>query len=105
MTDSDREKQEKKKAMQQLRRERKDSIQKIAAKVKAQKKELKAIREQVLGDGATAPEIAEALAINVSQVIWYLATLKQYGEVVEGAKDGGYFRYKLVVKVNEETEA
>ncbi|HIP39036.1 MAG TPA: winged helix-turn-helix domain-containing protein [Desulfocapsa sulfexigens] len=86
----------KKEAMKQLRAERKSSIQKAAATVKQQKKELKLLKEHLTGDGATAPEIAEAIGINVSQVIWYLATLKQYGEVVEGTKDGCYFKYQLV---------
>jgi hypothetical protein len=30
-----------------------------------------------------------------SEVLWYVATLKKYGEILEGPKDGGYFRYRL----------
>ncbi len=100
MTENDQAAQEKKEAMKQLRAERKDSTQRAAARVKVQRKELKLLREQVSGDGATAPEIAEAINLDVSRVIWYLATLKQYGEVVEGSKDGCFFRYKLVQKEN-----
>ncbi len=103
MSDIDQAKQEKKEAMKQLRHERKESIQRAAAMVKTQKKNLKSLREEVAADdGATAPEIAQATGLDVDQVIWYLATLKQYGEVVEGAKDGGYFKYKLVVKETDE---
>jgi predicted transcriptional regulator len=99
MSDIDQAKQEKKEAMKKLRQERKESIQRAAAMVKSQKKDLKSLREQVAADdGATAPEIAKATGLDVDRVIWYLATLKQYGEVVEGAKDGGYFKYTLVVK-------
>jgi hypothetical protein len=29
--------------------------------------------------------------------MWIVATLKKYGEIAEGEKDGGYFRYKLLV--------
>ena len=87
--------------MKRLREERKTSIQRAASLVKSQKKDLKSLKEQVTGDGATAPEIAEATGIDVSRVIWYLATLKQYGEVVEGAKDGCYFKYILVEKEPE----
>lgn len=92
----------KKEAMKQLRAERKSSIKKAAATVKGQKKDLKLLKEQLAGDGATAPEIAKATGINVSQVIWYLATLKQYGEVVEGSKDGYYFKYLLAETSSEE---
>jgi hypothetical protein len=28
-------------------------------------------------------------------VLWFIATLKKYGEIAEGDKDGGYFRYYL----------
>ena len=100
MTENDQAAQEKKEAMKQLRAERKDSTQRAAARVKVQRKELKLLREQVSGDGATAPEISEAISLDASKVIWYLATLKQYGEVVEGSKDGCFFRYKLVQKEN-----
>ena len=99
MTDTDQAAQEKKEAMKQLRAERKDSIKRVATVVKNQKKDLKLLKEQIdSDDGATAPEIAEATKIEISRVIWYLATLKQYGEVAEGNKDGCFFRYKLVVK-------
>lgn len=99
MTDTDQVAQEKKEAMKQLRAERKDSIKRAAGRVKAQKKDIKLLKEQINSeDGATAPEIAEATQMETSKVIWYLATLKQYGEVAEGVKDGCFFRYKLVVK-------
>ncbi len=101
MTDTDQAAQEKKEAMKQLRAERKDSIKRVAARVKNQKKDLKLLKEQLTGDdGATAPEIAGITKIAISRVIWYLATLKQYGEVAEANKDGAYFRYKLVAKDN-----
>lgn len=100
MTETDQAAEKKKEAMKQLRAERKESIHRVAAIVKIQKKELKLLKEQVGGDGATAPEIAEATNIDISRVIWYLATLKQYGEVVEGTKDGCFFRYQLVSKDN-----
>jgi predicted transcriptional regulator len=101
MTDTDQAQQEKKEAMKRLRQERKDSIQRAAALVKSQKKDLKLIREQLEGEGATAPEVAEALTMDVARVIWYMATLKQYGEIVEGSKESGYFKYKRVVKETE----
>lgn len=87
--------------MQQLREKRKTSIRRAAAMVKSQKKDLNLLKKQLGGDGGTAPEIAGATGMDVAQVLWYLATLKQYGEVVEDAKNGSYFTYKLVVKETE----
>jgi len=97
--------QERKEAMKRLREQRKSSIQRAAAMVKTQKKDLKVLMEKMGSESATAPELAEATGMDVAQVIWYLATLKQYGEVVEGEKNGSYFTYKLVVKEPEEAVA
>jgi len=97
--------QERKEAMKRLREQRKSFIQRAAAMVKTRKKDLKVLMKQMGSESATAPELAEATGMDVAEVIWYLATLKQYGEVVEGAKNGSYFTYKLVVKEPEEAAA
>jgi hypothetical protein len=34
--------------------------------------------------------------MNTSEAMWIVAALKKYGEIAEGEKDGGYFRYKLL---------
>ena len=91
--------------MKRLREERKISIQQVAAMVKIQKKELASLKDHLSGDGATAPEIAEAIGMEVSRVVWYLATMKCYGEIVEGAKVDSYFKYKLVGKEIDEAFA
>jgi hypothetical protein len=36
--------------------------------------------------------------------LWYVASLKKFGEILEGNKDGGYYRYRLG-KVWEEAPA
>ncbi len=84
-------------ALKDLRRQRRQQIGEIAERVKEQKADLKAIREYLAGEGegASPPRLAEGTGIEVSRVMWYLATMKRYGEVVEGAKDGGWFRYRL----------
>jgi len=105
MSDKDRAKQERKEAMKRLREKRKKSIQRTAAMVKTQKNDLKLLRKQMGTASTTAPELAEVTGMDVAQVIWYLATLKQYGEVAEEAKTGCYFTYKLVVKEAGDTAA
>ncbi len=105
MNDKDQAEQERKEAMKRLRRERKSSITRTAAMVKTRKKELQALRKQMGAESATAPEIAEATGMDVAQVIWYLATLKQYGDVVEEEKKGCYFTYRMVPRETENTAA
>ncbi len=79
-----------------LRRERADWIARAAARVKEQKRDLKGIRQR-LGQGpATVPAVAEATGLAADKVLWYLAALKKYGQVVEEGKEGGYYRYALV---------
>ncbi len=88
-------------AIKALRDQRKESIRRVSGLVAEQGRELKAIKNFLAGDGASAPDIAGSTGLPVSRVMYFLATLKQYGEVVEGSKDGGYFRYRLVEKEGE----
>ena len=41
------------------------------------------------------PEVAQALKMKTSDVLLFIAALRKYGEVLEGPKDGEYFRYQL----------
>lgn len=96
------EKTEEKEAMKRLRAAREQTIKAAAARMKKQRKAIKAIREQLEDKAGTVVEIAEATGIDSSQVLWYLAALKNYGQIVEGEKDGSYFRYQLTVGAAEE---
>jgi predicted transcriptional regulator len=88
-------KNKKKEAMKKLRIERKKWITMASNRVKEQRKERKAIKKQLENQPATVPEIAEGTGIPSDRVLWYLATLKKYGDIIEGEKDGSYFRYVL----------
>jgi hypothetical protein len=43
--------------------------------------------------------VAEGTGMPSCKVLWYIATLKKYGEVLEGEKVGSYFRYSLASDV------
>lgn len=83
-----------KEAMKRLRDVRRESIKAAAARVKEQNQAVKAIMEQMKDRPRTVPEIAEATGIPSSDVMWYVATLKKYGQVLEADQDGSYFRYQ-----------
>ncbi|MBW1703587.1 MAG: winged helix-turn-helix domain-containing protein [Deltaproteobacteria bacterium] len=102
MGQTDDDKKGKKEAMKKLRNERKQFIKAAAARMKEQKKVIKAIKEQIKDNPGTVPEIAEGTGIQSSEVLWYLATLKKFGQIMEGEKDGAYFRYELVETEQEE---
>lgn len=87
-----------KEAMKQLREKRRDSVEHARHLIKEQTKQLAAIRSQLTANAATVPELAEALEMNTADVLIAVSALRKYGEVVEGPKDGSYFKYQLVEK-------
>ncbi|MBW2094031.1 MAG: winged helix-turn-helix domain-containing protein [Deltaproteobacteria bacterium] len=105
MTENSAEKDAKKEAMKALRKARKQEIAAATAKMKEQKKVIKAIKEALGAEGATVPTVVEQTGMPSAEVFWYLATMKKYGEIVEGEKDGAYFRYKLVAEETPQEEA
>jgi len=87
---------DKKMALKQLRQERRQSIKKASAAMKRQRKTIKAIETSLSGGAATVPEIAAQAGIATDEALWFIATMKKYGQVVEDRKDGGYYRYAAV---------
>jgi predicted Rossmann fold nucleotide-binding protein DprA/Smf involved in DNA uptake len=82
-------------AMKALRQERKAWIKAAAAKVKEHNSALGAIREQLKDTPRTVPEIAEGTGLSTSKVMWYVASMKKFGEILEADQDDSYFRYQL----------
>ncbi len=82
-------------ALRQLREARKGSIAGATTRMKEQKRIIQAIKGELAQGGKTVPEIAAATGISPDSVMWYVATMKKYAQVTEGAKDGSYFRYHL----------
>ena len=95
MSDSQTETESRKAALKKLKAARRAQIIAATARMKEQRRALKAIKERLAGGELTVPEIAAATGLPVSEVLWYVATLKKYGEILEGQKDGSYFRYRL----------
>jgi hypothetical protein len=88
--------------LRSLREARQELIKKAKARMKEQRRQIRAIREQLAAGPRTVPEIAEGTGIGSAQVLWFVASLKKYGEVLEDAKDGGYFRYRLAAGAGAE---
>ncbi len=84
-----------KEALKKLRTERKAFINRAKKAIKTQNKIIKNIKEQIATEGKTVPEIAQVTNMPTSQVLLYVATLRKYGELIEGEKEGDYFKYQL----------
>jgi hypothetical protein len=97
MSDTSAADEARKEALKKLKAARKGQIAAATAKMKEQRKAVKAIKEQLAEAELTVPEIAAATGLAGSDVLWYVASLKKYGEILEGPKDSGYYRYRLNV--------
>jgi hypothetical protein len=84
-----------KEALKQLKAARKEQIAAATGRMKEQRRAVKAIKDRLASEDLTVPELAAATGLPVSEVMWYVATLKKYGEILEGPKDAGYYRYRL----------
>lgn len=102
MTDAREENRIQKEAMKKLRQARKGKIKAAKAKVQEQRQIIKAISEQLKNRPMTVPEIAAATGIEPANVLWFLAALKKYGEIIEGKKEGSYLQFKLAEKISGE---
>ncbi len=102
MTEAREENRVQKEAMKKLRQGRKVKIKTAKARMKEQRKTIKAIKEQLKDSPQTVPEIAAATGFEPSHVLWFLAALKKYGQIVEGEKDGSYFKFSLAKKTSDE---
>jgi hypothetical protein len=104
MSDSQKEAESRKVALKKLIAARRPQMIAATARMKEQRRALKAIKEHLAGAELTVPEIAAATGLPVSEVLWYVATLKKYGEILEGTKAGSYYRYRLGQVVAAEAE-
>lgn len=92
----------KKTAMKKLRVQRKTLIAAASSKMKTQKKDIKAIKEFLNSQASTIPDIADGIDLPQDKTLWYIATMKKYGQIVEDQKQGAFFKYALNEPVNNE---
>lgn len=104
MSDIAIESESRKEALKKLKAGRKEQIAAATGRMKEQRRAVQAIKKRLEGAELTVPELATATGLPVSEVLWYVATLKKYGEILEGPKAGGYFRYRLNQAVAAEAE-
>jgi len=84
-----------KEALKNLRELRRETIEKARRTIKAQNQDIKKIRDQLQTGPKTVPEIAGAIQMPTAVVLRYIAGLKKYGLLIEGAKTDAYFKYEL----------
>jgi hypothetical protein len=83
-----------KEAMKKLREQRKATVDRAREAIKAQSRRITAIKSELASGPKTIPEIAAALGIPTAEALIFVSGLRKYGDVVEGAKNGDYFKYQ-----------
>ncbi len=96
MSVTEEQKRSRKDALKALRESRRSLIEEASRRMKEHKKAMDAVRSALLDGPGTIPELAQATGLDTSRTLWIVATMKKYGEVAEGEKDGSYFRYNHV---------
>lgn len=83
-------------ALKQLREERRIFVERAKETIKTQSRQIQAIKAAIQQEGKTVPDIAEATGLATDEVLRYIAGLRKYGKVAEGAKEDDYFTYQWI---------
>ena len=84
---------------EELRRFRSARADAVRAAVDAHKARLATrtrIRKELAKGPATVPAVASACSLPTREVMWHVAAMRKYGELVEDAQEGSYLTYRLV---------
>lgn len=93
-----------KEKLKALREERKDILERNKERLKTQNKEVNLIKKELKNGPGTVPAIAAATGLTADKVLWYMMSMKKYGEIQEGEPAGGYFNYMLLTKSKEKED-
>lgn len=80
--------------LKRLREQHAESVQRTQALLKEQKRVQKEICQIMRDTPKTVPEVAEAVGMPTQEVLWYIASFKKYGLVVENGMCGDYPLYQ-----------
>jgi len=89
------------KMLANLRKQHRDSVKEAQVLLKEQQSKRKAISRAMQGAPKSVPQIAEASGIPAHEVLYYVAAMKKYGDVVEAGLDENYeyYLYRLAQEV------
>ncbi|MBN2418687.1 MAG: winged helix-turn-helix domain-containing protein [Deltaproteobacteria bacterium] len=81
-----------------LRQERSEIIERNKEILKKQNNETGLIKKGLKEGSKTIPELAKETGLKSELILYYVSTMKKFGEITEAGHAGGYFRYSLVEK-------
>ena len=80
--------------LKRLRAEHTETVEQTQALLKEQKRVQKEVCQVIRENPKTVPEIAEAVNMPSDEVLWYIASFKKYGIVVEDGMCADYPLYR-----------
>jgi len=100
MTTTD-EKKKRTEMLVEMRKERRDAVQKAQELLKAQQSTRKALERALTGSPHSVPQLAQVTSLPAHEVLWHVAAMKKYGIVAEAGTDesGDYYLYRLTKEV------
>jgi len=80
--------------LKRLRAQHAETVERTQALLKEQKRVQKEICQAIRENPKTVPEIAEAVGMPTNEVLWYVASFKKYGLILENGMCGDYPLYQ-----------
>ena len=80
--------------LKRLRVQHAETVERTQALLKEQKRVQKEICQAIRENPKTVPEIAEAVGMPTNEVLWYVASFKKYGLILENGMCGDYPLYQ-----------
>jgi predicted transcriptional regulator len=82
--------------LKRLREQHTETVARTQVLLKEQKRVKQEICKAIRETPKTVPEIAEIVSMPAQQVLWYIASFKKYGLIVETGMCGDYPLYQKV---------
>ncbi len=84
--------------LKKLRDERGAAVDATVERNKLRQATRKQVRGALAEGPATVPSLAVATGLATQDVLWHVAAMRKYGDVVESGMDGDYCTYSLVAQ-------
>ncbi len=82
--------------LKKLRAERGTAVDAAVERNKLRQAARKQVRTALAEGPATVPSLAAATGLATRDVLWHVAAMRKYGDLVESGMDGDYCTYSLV---------
>jgi hypothetical protein len=89
--------------LKKLRVERGAAVDEAAERNKARQTARRQVRAALTAGPATVPALASASGLPTEEVLWHVAAMRKYGDILEVGMDGDYCTYELAARAGRET--